>query len=230
MTHPIDRKFKSKFKTKRIAQIFREKDGIKGSPSRLQLEEYADKYDDCRAIQVDPVTKKKHKGRRCQTPLCPNCEARKSKRNFCVLYDQFEEFIDSGRLHQIRMDLDCGNVRGKRKLRDVLKAICKAMQILTSRSVWKSIVVKAGAIIHLPWKESTPDHDAGLWVHLHAVILTSTSSPRFQPLLDEYRRILRDFPVSAVSCGSKREVISVRDANHLGDVAGYLSHIRKRTV
>jgi len=71
MTHPIDRKFKSKFKTKRIAQIFREKDGIKGSPSRLQLEEYADKYDDCRAIQVDPVTKKKHKGRRCQTPLCP---------------------------------------------------------------------------------------------------------------------------------------------------------------
>jgi hypothetical protein len=128
------------------------------------------------------------------------------------------------------MDLDCGNVRGKRKLRDVLKAICKALQILTRRSVWKSIVVKAGAIIHLPWKESTPDHDAGLWVHLHAVILTSTSSPRFQPLLDEYRRILRDFPVSAVSCGSKREVISVRDANHLGDVAGYLSHIRKRTV
>ena len=221
-------KFDSMTRTQQQAYIFRKKTGSKGSIPRLRLEGYAARYDHCREIHVDPETKEETKGKRCKTPLCPTCEPRKAKTNFRVLYDQFEEYLGSGRLRQIRMDLDCGNVRGKKKLLRVLKALRSAWQILTRSSVWKAVVVKAGAIIHLPWKESTSDHDAGLWCHLHAVVLTRTASPRFLPLLDEYRRILRRIAVS--SGGREREVISVHDANHLNAVAGYLTHIRKRII
>jgi hypothetical protein len=225
MVTPKDDEFESKYKTQQFAQILLEKDGVPGSMSRRTLERIARRSQACRNPVTDPVTGKKRKLPWCRSRLCPNCEARKAKANCRVLFDQFEEHIGSGRLYEFRMDLDCGNVRGGLALKRMIAVAMGCWTKLSRSSAWNDVIVKAGAVVHVTWKSSTSEHQAGYWVHVHAIVLTSTSRPRFGPIFDEYRNILGAF---AVSSGSRRDAISSRIVGDLAKAVGYFTHVRKR--
>lgn len=221
----------SRFKTTQLSTILVQKNGIPGSVHRLRLQADAGIIQHCRVPQTDPKTGNTVQTKFCKQPLCPNCQTRIAKANHRALFDQFEEYMDSGRLYEIRFNIDCGNVRGKQLLR-MMRRIVSAWNALTRRAVWKAVVSRAGAVIHATWKAAGDNHDAGYFVHLHAICLTAAQLPRFEAVLDEYKKILAAALASSSSSAPSAtgDCFSSRPVENLSKAARYFTHWRKRVV
>jgi hypothetical protein len=191
---------------------------------RVQLEAMAKKASCCRTPYTDPDTKEERNLPWCKLALCPNCQTRIAKANYRVLSSQFEEYIGSGRLHEIRITSNHGNISGKR-LRKVIKWIVKAFKKLTSLAAWNAVIVRVGAVIHATWKDASDTHGAGYFVHLHAVCLTSNPLPRFDAIEDEYMKILGVGPRASYDSDY---YFSHGPVRNLSKTVRYISHWRKR--
>jgi len=210
--------------TPQLVTILTSKNG-KGVAERVQLEAMANRASHCRTPYTDPDTEEKSQLPWCKLgALCPNCETRIAKANYRVMHSQFEEYINSGRLHEIRITSNYGNISGKR-LRKAIKWMVRAFKELTSRSAWNAVVVRVGAVIHATWKDASYTHGAGYLVHLHAVCLTTTSLPRFDAIEDEYMKILGVGPRASYDSD---DYFSHRPVRNLSKTVRYITHWRKR--
>jgi len=210
--------------TSQLVVILRNKNG-QVNADRLQLESMANRACHCREPYVDPLTKKEKNRPWCKVAgLCPNCQTRIAKANYRVLFSQFEEYIGSGRLHEVRITSDCGNVSGRR-LRKIIQRMIRTFKELTSRSAWNAVVVRVGAIIHATWKDASDTHGAGYHVHLHAICLTRTPLPRFDTIKDECLKILG---VTGRASVVDDDHFSHRPVRNLSKAVRYFTHWRKR--
>jgi hypothetical protein len=214
---------KSQRMTSQLVAILRSKghDHVHG---RTVWMEMAGRISRCRTPYTDAFTKKEKNLPWCKHALCPNCQTRIAKMNYRVLFSQFEEFIGSDRLYEIRITYRVGNVSGSR-LRRVIRRMVAAFRELTSRSAWNAVVVRAGAVIHPTWKEASDNHGAGYHVHLHAIVLTTTSLPRFDAVRAECQEVLG---VDANAFATGDDYFSHRPVRNLSRTARYLTHWRKR--